>query len=80
MELERDSKAATALARMKEILSAPSPYKIVHEAEELIATVEAINTSIISQRREEALARISELQKQVVAEIQKAAVVTQQVA
>lgn len=74
MELERDSKAATALARMKEILSAPSPYKIVHEAEELIATVEAINTSIISQRREEALARISELQKQVVAEIQKAAV------
>lgn len=74
MELERDSKAAMALARMKEILSAPSPYKIVHEAEELIATVETINTSIIKQRREEALARISELQKQVVAEIQKAAV------
>jgi hypothetical protein len=74
MELERDSKAATALARMKEVLSAASPYKIVHEAEELIATVEAINTSIISQRREEALARISELQKQVVAEINKAAV------
>jgi hypothetical protein len=74
MELERDPKAATALARMKEILSAPSPYKIVHEAEELIATAEAINTSIVGQRREEALARISELQKQVVAEINKAAV------
>jgi hypothetical protein len=74
MELERDPKAATALARMKEILSAPSPYKIVHEAEELIAAVEAINTNIITERREEALARISELQKQVVAEISKAAV------
>jgi hypothetical protein len=74
MELERDSKAATALARMKEILAAASPYKIVHEAEELIATVETINTSIIKQRREEALARISELQKQVVAEINKVAV------
>jgi|GEM_PF-1914160 len=74
MELERDTQAATALARMKEILSAPSPYKIVHEAEELISTVETINTSIIAKRRDEALARISELQSQLVAEITKASV------
>lgn len=74
MELDRDSKAAAALARMKEILSAASPYKIVHEAEELIATVEAINTTIIAEQRDKALARIGELQKQVIAEIKKAAV------
>ncbi len=63
MELERDSKAVTALVRMKEILSADSPYKIVHEAEALIATVEAINTAIIAERREKALARIGDLRK-----------------
>ncbi len=74
MELERDSKASVALERMKAILSAPSPYKIIHEAEGLISTTETINTSIIAKRRDEALARISELQKQLVAEITKACV------
>lgn len=59
MELERDQNAATALARMKDILTAPSPYKIVHEAEGLISTVEAINTGIVTKRRDEALARIT---------------------
>ncbi|MBM4067775.1 MAG: BREX system P-loop protein BrxC [Planctomycetes bacterium] len=72
MELERDQSAATAMARMKEILSAPSPYKIVHEAEGLISTVEAINTAIVTKRRDEALARINELHSQVIKEVETA--------
>jgi hypothetical protein len=70
MELERDTSACTALNRMKEILSAPSPYKIVHEAEALISSVEAINTGIITKRRDEALARINELHSQVIKEVE----------
>lgn len=72
MELERDQSACTALNRMKEILSAPSPYNLIHEAEGLISTVEAINTSILSKRRVEALARIKELHSQVVKEVDAA--------
>ena len=74
MELERDQSACTALSRMKEILSAPSPYKIVHEAENLISTVEAINTGIITKRRDEALSRIKDLQLQVSSEVRKAVI------
>lgn len=72
MELERDQSASNALARMKEILSAPSPYNIVHEAEALIATVEAINTTIVTKRRDEALARIKELYSQITKEVETA--------
>jgi len=72
MELERDQSACTALDRMKRILTAPNPYKIVHEAEKLISTVEAINTGIIGNRRDEALARINELHSQVIKEVESA--------
>lgn len=72
MELERDQNACTALGRMKEILGAASPYKIVHEAENLISTVETINTGIITKRRDEALARINELHSQVIKEVESA--------
>ena len=36
MELERDESAGSALRRMGEILSAPSPYGLIKEAEGLI--------------------------------------------
>jgi len=72
LELERDQKAGAALGRIKEILSASSPYQIVHEAENLISTVEAINGSIIAKRRDEALARINELHSQVIKEVEAA--------
>ena len=71
MELERDEQACKALNRMWEILSAPSPYNLVHEAESLISTVEGINTGIVSKRREAALTRIDELQKQLSEELEK---------
>ena len=52
LELERDAKAAPALRRMQEILQAPSPYGIIKEAEGLIGTVEAVNTALVTERRE----------------------------
>jgi len=73
MELERDEQACKSLNRMQEILSAPSPYNLVHEAEALISTVEGINTGIVSKRRESALSRILELQKQLSEEVEKVA-------
>lgn len=72
MELERDQVACKGLDRMKAILSAPSPYKIVHEAEGLITTVDAINTAIVNKRREQALSRINSLHSQVVQEVEAA--------
>jgi len=72
MELERDQVASSAMNRMKEILSAASPYKIVHEAEALISTVEGINTGIVTKRRDEALARINGLHLQVIKEVESA--------
>jgi cell division septum initiation protein DivIVA len=61
LELERDPEAASALRRMQEILQAASPYGIIKEAEGLIGKVEAVNTSLVSQCRTEALAKIDKL-------------------
>ncbi len=55
LELERDENAGPALKRMEEILSAPSPYGIIKDAEGLITTVEAVNTALVERRRGEAL-------------------------
>jgi acetolactate synthase regulatory subunit len=60
MELDRDAQAAPALQRMQEILQAPSPYGIIKEAEGLVATVEAVNTTLVMRRRGEALAKIAQ--------------------
>jgi nucleoid DNA-binding protein len=57
---------------MREILSAPSPYQLVHEAEGLISTVDAVNTGIVTTRRREAVARIGELHSQVAEEVETA--------
>jgi hypothetical protein len=60
MELDRDAQAAPALQRMQEILQSPSPYGIIKEAEGLVATVEAVNTTLVMRRRGEALAKIAQ--------------------
>jgi len=57
-ELEQDEKAAPALRRMYEILSAPEPYAVIHEAEGLYGAVDEVNTALASQRRAEVVARI----------------------
>ncbi|MFN7137878.1 MAG: BREX system P-loop protein BrxC [Limisphaerales bacterium] len=68
LELERDQKAASALKRMQEILSAPSPYGLIKEADGLISTVSAVNSLLVTQRRGEVLkgvdSRIGELRQE----------------
>jgi len=72
LELERDEKAGPALKRMQEILAAPSPYSLVKDADDLIATVDAVNKGLISARQAEALAHIDKLIGQVQSELDTA--------
>ena len=60
MELERDDSARSALRRMSEILSAPSPYGSIQETEGLIHTVDEVNEKLLSERRAQTLAVIAE--------------------
>ena len=72
MELERDERAAPALKRMEEILSAPSPYGIIKDAEDLITTVEAVNTALVERRRGEALKTIDGHIATIIGDVEKA--------
>jgi hypothetical protein len=58
LELEKDAQAGPALKRMQEILSARSPYGLVKEADALINTVNAVNSSLLTGRRTQAIAKI----------------------
>lgn len=58
LELEKDSQAGPALKRMLEVLSAKSPYGLIKEAVPLIDTVNAVNSSLLTGRRTEAVAKI----------------------
>ena len=72
MELEREHSAGPALRRMDEILSAPNPYGLVQETDELIRTVNEVNEKLLSARRARALATIAEQTAIVVAEVPSA--------
>jgi len=61
LELERDTQAGPALARMKQILAAPSPYSLIREAEVLITTVGTVNTALVTARRTEDTKQIDSL-------------------
>ena len=58
LELEKDAQAGPALKRMHEILSAKSPYGLIKEADALINTVNAVNSSLLTGRRSQAIAKI----------------------
>ena len=58
LELEKDSQAGPALKRMQEILSARSPYGLIKEADSLINTVNAVNSSLLTGRPTQAIAKI----------------------
>lgn len=61
LELEKDEQAGPALRRMQEILSAKSPYGLVKEADTLITSVDAVNMSLLTGRRSQAIAKIDNL-------------------
>ena len=50
--LEKDEEIARALRRMKEILEAQSPYKMLKEVNGLITKVRSVNDSIIEEQRQ----------------------------
>ena len=57
-EIEQDPEGKAALAHMKAILSNPEPYRLIKEAEGLIAKVAAVNSAKVQKRRAHALATI----------------------
>src|SRR5262249_58600616 len=58
LELEKDAQAGPALKRMQEILSARSPYGLIKEADALINTANAVNSSRLTGQRTQAAAQI----------------------
>ena len=60
LEIGRDEKAGPALVRIEEILGAASPYALIKEAEDLITTVDAVNTTLIGENRSQATKKIDE--------------------
>jgi hypothetical protein len=58
LELEKDAQAGPALKRMQEILSAANPYKLIKDADAIINTVNAVNSSLLTGRRSQAVATI----------------------
>ena len=59
LELEKDGTAGPALQRMQEILAAKAPYGLIKEAEALIATVNAVNSAFLTDRRAQATTKIN---------------------
>jgi DNA repair ATPase RecN len=60
LELERNAQAGPALRRMGEILTAPSPYGLIREADGLITTVDTVNSVLVNERRRQAVKKIDE--------------------
>jgi hypothetical protein len=58
IELEQDTAAGAALGRMREILSAPSPYDLIKDADALISTVSGVNSTLLNDRREKVRQKI----------------------
>lgn len=58
IELERTAESSVALKRISEILTSPKPYGMLKEADGLINTVSAINTSLVATRRKDALHKL----------------------
>jgi hypothetical protein len=61
LELEKDVQAGRSLKRMQEILSSLSPYGLIKEADALINTINAVNSSLLTERRTQAIAKIDTL-------------------
>jgi hypothetical protein len=71
LELEQDEAVTQALARLRVIRDAPSPYKMLAEVDALIERVEKLNSSIIEKARADAQGRIDQAYRQVVSEVER---------
>lgn len=52
-ELARDATAAPALQRLYKIQTAPAPYGLIKEIEGLLATVQSVNSALLTTRRQQ---------------------------
>ena len=68
-QLEADASLAKALDRMREILTAKSPYKILAEATGLIEKVQATNEQLLATARTAAAASIEQARAKLAAEL-----------
>lgn len=71
-ELEKETVAASAMRRMKEILNSQSPYSLIHEVDALISKVSAINNTLISTYRKQSLNIVEKLLDELGNELSKA--------
>lgn len=69
--LVRDEKARKALEELTRIQEAESPYNQLHRVAGLVETVEAVNSALLKDKRDHAIARVEEKIKQLQAEIAK---------
>ena len=69
LELEGNEEASPSLRRMGEILTAPTPYAMLYEAEGLIRTVDEVNKELIEGCKEKVTAKISALTEEVKKEL-----------
>ena len=70
LQLEQDAAVAQSLNRLREILQAASPYKLLSEVEGHIEKVEKLNGSIIANARTAALTQVDKAYQQVVKEVE----------
>ena len=56
--LEKDKDASAALGQMQTILKAPSPYGLLKNVDDLIQTVQTVNTELVTDQRKRALDKI----------------------
>lgn len=68
-KLEKDEKAARALARIDEILSAKAPFNLIREGEGLIQTITQINDGFLKEAHERADAWLGKQLAKVTAEL-----------
>jgi len=74
--LDKHDKARAAFAEMISIESAEAPYGLLHKVAGLVSTVEAVNDSILTEKRQHAIERVDVKIKQLQTEIEKSGVGT----
>jgi hypothetical protein len=74
--LVKNDDARDALAQLREIECATSPYSRLHTVLNMISTIDEVNTRLVQEKREHAEAGLNEKIAQLTAEIQKSGVAT----
>ncbi|OHY82734.1 BREX system P-loop protein BrxC [Marinobacter sp. AC-23] len=72
--LNKDETAHKALTELKKINQADTPYNLLHKVAGLIETVEAVNTRVVTEKRDHALERVEERIQQLQAEMLKSGI------